>query len=161
MGGREARALRYFADESVGYSYPEACIAYFGPDYCPPAYIRRQIMSVASTLIQWDGVVPTQAADILAFYQMHWDNDILLGCILPWREEALSLIPDATAKTLAMDARGTSCFVTATGLWRISRSRSRRGTTDRVPTIKRNMKWSARRFILGPPGSPRRRIEGI
>ena len=26
-------ALRYFADESVGYSYPEAYIAYFGPDY--------------------------------------------------------------------------------------------------------------------------------
>src|SRR5258708_16578372 len=26
--------------------------------------------------------------EILAFYQMHWDNDILLGCILPLREEA-------------------------------------------------------------------------
>jgi hypothetical protein len=49
--------------------------------------------------------------EILAFYQMHWDNDILLGCVLPWREEALPLIPDAAAKTLAMDARGTSCFV--------------------------------------------------
>jgi tRNA A37 threonylcarbamoyladenosine synthetase subunit TsaC/SUA5/YrdC len=49
--------------------------------------------------------------EILDFYQMHWDNDILLGCILPWREEALRLIPDTTAKTLAMDGRGTSCFV--------------------------------------------------
>ena len=49
--------------------------------------------------------------EILAFYQMHWDNDILLGCILPWREEAMPLIPDTTAKTLAMDGRGTSCFV--------------------------------------------------
>ncbi|HEY4044458.1 MAG TPA: Sua5/YciO/YrdC/YwlC family protein, partial [Rhodopila sp.] len=49
--------------------------------------------------------------EILAFYQLHWDNDILLGCILPWREEALRLIPDDTAKTLAMDTRGTSCFV--------------------------------------------------
>ena len=49
--------------------------------------------------------------EILAFYQMHWDNDILLGCILPWREEALQLIPDATTKALAMDGRGTSCFV--------------------------------------------------
>ena len=49
--------------------------------------------------------------EILAFYQMHWDNDILLGCILPWREEAIQLIPDATTRALAMDRRGTSCFV--------------------------------------------------
>ena len=35
-------ALRYFADESVGYSYPEAYIGYFGPDYNPPEYIHRQ-----------------------------------------------------------------------------------------------------------------------
>ena len=49
--------------------------------------------------------------EILAFYQMHWDNDILLGCVLPWREEAMPLIPDATTKALAMDGRGTSCFV--------------------------------------------------
>lgn len=26
--------------------------------------------------------------EIEAFYQKHWDNDILLGCILPWREDA-------------------------------------------------------------------------
>jgi diketogulonate reductase-like aldo/keto reductase len=25
--------------------------------------------------------------EILTFYQTHWDSDILLGCILPWREE--------------------------------------------------------------------------
>ena len=49
--------------------------------------------------------------EIEAFYQMHWDNDILLGCILPWREEALQLIPDTTTEALVMDARGTSCFV--------------------------------------------------
>jgi len=35
-------ALRYFSDESVGYSYPEAYIDYFGPDYQPPDYIRRE-----------------------------------------------------------------------------------------------------------------------
>jgi hypothetical protein len=34
-------ALRYFPDESVGYSYPQAYIDYFGPDYTPPDYIRR------------------------------------------------------------------------------------------------------------------------
>jgi hypothetical protein len=35
-------ALRYFPDESVGYTYPEAYIDYFGPDYSPPAYIHRE-----------------------------------------------------------------------------------------------------------------------
>ncbi len=36
------QALRYFADESVGYAYPEAYIQYFGDDYRPPDYIRRE-----------------------------------------------------------------------------------------------------------------------
>jgi len=35
-------ALRYFADESVGYTYPQAYIEYFGPDYQPPDYIKRE-----------------------------------------------------------------------------------------------------------------------
>jgi hypothetical protein len=35
------QALRYFADESVGYQYPESYIRFFGPDYTPPDYIRR------------------------------------------------------------------------------------------------------------------------
>lgn len=35
-------ALRYFADESAGYSYPDAYIAYFGKDYNPPEYIHRE-----------------------------------------------------------------------------------------------------------------------
>jgi hypothetical protein len=35
-------ALRYFADESVGYSYPQEYIAFFGADYDPPAYIHRE-----------------------------------------------------------------------------------------------------------------------
>ena len=35
-------ALRYFADESVGYLYPEAYIDYFGADYNPPEYIHRE-----------------------------------------------------------------------------------------------------------------------
>lgn len=35
-------ALRYFPDESVGYSYPQAYIDYFGPDYRPPDYIQRE-----------------------------------------------------------------------------------------------------------------------
>jgi hypothetical protein len=35
------QALRYFADESVGYAYPESYVRFFGPDYVPPDYIRR------------------------------------------------------------------------------------------------------------------------
>jgi hypothetical protein len=35
-------ALRYYPDESVGYRYPQAYIDYFGPDYRPPEYLRRE-----------------------------------------------------------------------------------------------------------------------
>jgi hypothetical protein len=35
-------ALRYFPDESVGYRYPQAYVEYFGPDYRPPGYLRRE-----------------------------------------------------------------------------------------------------------------------
>ncbi|MEV7283333.1 hypothetical protein AB0O01_01980 [Streptomyces sp. NPDC093252] len=34
-------ALRYFADESVGYRYPDAYATYFGADYRPPEHTRR------------------------------------------------------------------------------------------------------------------------
>jgi len=35
-------ALRYFPDESVGYTYPQSYIDFFGPDYRPPGYLRRE-----------------------------------------------------------------------------------------------------------------------
>src|SRR5215471_20868546 len=35
-------ALRYFPDESVGYTYPQSYIDFFGPDYRPPEYLRRE-----------------------------------------------------------------------------------------------------------------------
>ncbi|HYM04556.1 MAG TPA: HD domain-containing protein [Stellaceae bacterium] len=38
---RYHQALRYYPDESVGYRYPEAYLRFFGPDYVPPDYIRR------------------------------------------------------------------------------------------------------------------------
>ena len=38
---RYHQALRYFSDESVGYSYPEAYVRYFGEDYEPPDYLRQ------------------------------------------------------------------------------------------------------------------------
>ena len=38
---RYHQALRYFADESVGYAYPESYVRFFGAGYVPPEYIRR------------------------------------------------------------------------------------------------------------------------
>jgi hypothetical protein len=35
------QALRYFADESVGYQYPPEYVRFFGADYQPPEYIRQ------------------------------------------------------------------------------------------------------------------------
>ena len=38
---RHHQALRYFPDESVGYSYPAEYIRYFGEGYQPPDYLRQ------------------------------------------------------------------------------------------------------------------------
>jgi hypothetical protein len=35
-------ALRYFSDESVGYTYPENYVRIFGADYRVPEYLRRE-----------------------------------------------------------------------------------------------------------------------
>ncbi len=35
------QALRYYEDPEVGYAYPASYRAFFGPDYVPPDYIRR------------------------------------------------------------------------------------------------------------------------
>ena len=40
------QALRYFADPSVGYEYPASYDRFFGPDYVPPEYIRREAEAV-------------------------------------------------------------------------------------------------------------------
>ncbi|MEM0900743.1 MAG: Sua5/YciO/YrdC/YwlC family protein [Pseudomonadota bacterium] len=55
-------------------------------------------------------------AEIDAFYQAHWDQDILLGCILPWQESGKAYIPDDGSSELMMDGRGTSCFVIKFGV---------------------------------------------
>ena len=54
--------------------------------------------------------------EIRAFYQEHWDRDILLGCILPWKEKGKTFIPKDGAKELMMDTRETSCFVIKFGV---------------------------------------------
>jgi hypothetical protein len=38
---RYHQALRFYADESVGYTYPESYVRLFGPDYRPDPYIER------------------------------------------------------------------------------------------------------------------------
>jgi hypothetical protein len=38
---RAHQALRFYPDESVGYSYPEAYVKHFGPDYEPDGYIKE------------------------------------------------------------------------------------------------------------------------
>lgn len=52
---------------------------------------------------------------ILNFYVESYEKDILLGCILPWKEEALKYIPDDESNKLVRDSRGTSCFVVKFG----------------------------------------------
>ncbi|MEM6761749.1 MAG: Sua5/YciO/YrdC/YwlC family protein [Pseudomonadota bacterium] len=54
--------------------------------------------------------------EIEALYQAHWDQDILLGCILPWREDAEHFIPDDGSSELMRDGRKTSCFVVKFGV---------------------------------------------
>ena len=49
--------------------------------------------------------------EIKTFYQKHWDQDILLGCILPWKETGKKYIPNDNSTELMMDTRQTSCFV--------------------------------------------------
>ena len=39
---RAHQVLRFYPDESVGYSYPEAYIRNFGPDYRPDPYIEEE-----------------------------------------------------------------------------------------------------------------------
>ena len=54
--------------------------------------------------------------EVEALYQKAWDDDILLGCILPWKESATHYIPADGSKELMMDGRGTSCFVIKYGV---------------------------------------------
>ena len=39
---RAHQALRFYADETVGYAYPEAYVRWFGADYVPEPYIQEE-----------------------------------------------------------------------------------------------------------------------
>jgi hypothetical protein len=78
---QQHQALRYFADESVGYNYPESYNHFFGADYEPPEYLQKvnrearnhrwymtsrliTIYDIYSFQDQWD-VDPEQFTDII------------------------------------------------------------------------------------------------
>ena len=82
-------------------------------------------------------------AEIDAFYRTAWDNDILLGCILPWKADAKEHIPHGGSESLMMDQRSTSCFVVKFGAQsELSRVRfgrimgSRRLPAPRIPRAR-------------------------
>jgi tRNA A37 threonylcarbamoyladenosine synthetase subunit TsaC/SUA5/YrdC len=54
--------------------------------------------------------------EVEGLYQKAWDYDILLGCILPWKESATHYIPADGSRELMMDRRHTSCFVIKYGV---------------------------------------------
>lgn len=54
--------------------------------------------------------------EIEKFYQSHWDKDILLGCILPWKKDGLQYIPNDGSQEMMMDKRKTTCFVIKFGV---------------------------------------------
>lgn len=48
--------------------------------------------------------------EALDLYRLHDSEDVLLGSILPWRDEGRALLPEGAAPYV-LDERGTSCFV--------------------------------------------------
>ncbi len=51
-----------------------------------------------------------------AVYQTCWENDVLFGAILPWKESGKTYIPADGSEELMTDVRGTSCFVIKFGV---------------------------------------------
>jgi tRNA A37 threonylcarbamoyladenosine synthetase subunit TsaC/SUA5/YrdC len=74
-----------------------------------PAVVLCGSMEQLRELAEMNGEIET-------LYQNAWDNDILLGCILPWKEGAKRHIPADGSQTMIMDERGTSCFVIKFGV---------------------------------------------
>ncbi|WP_104403052.1 L-threonylcarbamoyladenylate synthase [Vibrio penaeicida] len=52
--------------------------------------------------------------EVESFYQLHWDQDVLMGCIVPWKKEAIEKL-DPEVRKLVTDHRNTSCFVVKFG----------------------------------------------
>lgn len=87
--------------------------------------------------------------EIESLYQQHWDQDVLLGCILPWKEDAVARIPEDGSKDLMMDRRQTSCFVIKFGTlaktWRKSCGKTTVNSPSPAPLTrqaKATVAWS-------------------
>lgn len=76
--------------------------------------LNKPAVVLCSSLEQLQEIAETNE-EVLNFYKEHWEDDILLGCILPWKTSALKYIP-GESKDLVMDNRGTSCFVIKFGI---------------------------------------------
>lgn len=64
-----------------------------------------------STLAQLDELAEVDKKT-MELYRNCWEKNILLGCILPWKEEAKKkYIPDDGSVDFVTDDRNTSCFV--------------------------------------------------
>lgn len=55
-------------------------------------------------------------AETAAVYETCWNNDVLFGAILPWKESGKAYIPKDGSEELMTDVRGTSCFVIKFGV---------------------------------------------
>ncbi|MFH4355989.1 MAG: Sua5/YciO/YrdC/YwlC family protein [Neisseriaceae bacterium] len=69
-----------------------------------PAVVLCSSLEQFKTLAAYD-------SKILELYEMHWEQDVLLGCILPWSSEGWAMLEQAGTQSLVTDARQTSCFV--------------------------------------------------
>ena len=74
-----------------------------------PAVVLCGSMEQLRELAEMNGEIET-------LYQNAWDNNILLGCILPWKEGAKRHVPADGSEAMMMDERGTSCFVIKFGV---------------------------------------------
>lgn len=54
--------------------------------------------------------------EIKKIYEKCWEEDVLLGCILPWKASGKQYIPADGSSELMSDTRGTSCFVIKFGV---------------------------------------------
>lgn len=71
---------------------------------------KKPAVVLCSSVEQMKALAQT-TPEIDELYQRCYDQDILLGCILPWRDDARRIyIPDG-ADQFVHDSRNTSCFV--------------------------------------------------
>ena len=64
---------------------------------------------LCGSLAQLEALAET-TPEIRALYRRHWEQDVLLGCILPWSASGRAALPHGAADRV-MDGQGTSCFI--------------------------------------------------